>query len=186
MPSNTRFLLLVALVLSAAACRFINFGISNFAPIGAIALFGGACFASRRTAFAVTFATMLLSDVLLFASKYREWSDDGVKWMALGYVAFGISVAIGRLLRNRRSALNVMMASLAGSMVFFLLSNFGAFIVETNYTKDFAGLVDCYVQAIPFFRGTLSGDLTFNALLFGSLALLELRVPALKAESQVA
>ncbi len=186
MPSNTRFLLLVALVLSAASCRFIDFGVWNFAPIGAIALFGGACFANRRTAFAVTFATMLLSDVLLFASKYREWSDDGVKWMALGYVAFGVAVLIGRLLRNRRSALNVVLGSLAGSIVFFLLTNFGAWIVETSYTKDLAGLVECYSQAIPFFRGTLVGDLTFNAVLFGSLALLELRVPALKAESQVA
>ena len=135
MPSNTRFLLLVALVLAAASCRFINFGVWNFAPIGAIALFGGACFANRRTAFVVTFATMLLSDVLLFASKYSSWADVGLKWMAFTYLSFGISVLIGRLLRNRRSALNVVLGSLAGSIVFFVLTNFGAWIVETSYTK---------------------------------------------------
>ena len=46
------------------------------------------------------------------------------------------------------------------------------------HTPDFAGLTECYVQALPFFRNTIASDLAFNAVLFGSFALAESRVLA--------
>ena len=59
-----RFALLVGLIVLAALSRLIPHP-PNFAPIAAIALFGGAVFADRRLAYAVPVVAMLLSDLLL-------------------------------------------------------------------------------------------------------------------------
>ena len=48
------------------------------------------------------------------------------------------------------------------------------------YPHDAAGLVACYVAAIPFFQNTVPGDLVYSALLFGGFALLEDAVPILR------
>jgi hypothetical protein len=59
-----RFVVLVGMILAAAASRLIPHP-PNFAPIGALALFGGACFSSKRAAFLVPLAAMLLSDLAI-------------------------------------------------------------------------------------------------------------------------
>lgn len=59
-----RFLVLVGMILGAAASRLIPHPF-NFTPIGAMALFGGACFADRRAAFLVPLAAMFLSDLAI-------------------------------------------------------------------------------------------------------------------------
>jgi hypothetical protein len=64
-----------------------------------------------------------------------------------------------------------------------VLTNFGVWAIDNLYPKTTAGLVDCYVAAIPFFRNMLLGDLLYSALLFGALAFVEncfvrLREPA--------
>ncbi len=189
MALNPRILIVTALVLIAALIRFVDDGLVNVAPVGAIALFGGACFRSRRAALGVTLATMLLSDSMLYLTRYRDWTDDRMVPTLFVYLAFATVVMVGRLLKDRRSVGTIALASVAGSMSFFLISNLAAWAFYPDYSKDFSGLLQCYLAAIPFYRGqsallnTLLGDLLFNGLLFGSYALLEQRVAALRPES---
>ena len=77
------------------------------------------------------------------------------------------------LLRRRRSWLRIAGAGLASAVVFFLVSNFGVWATGggTYYPHNAAGLIDCYVQAIPFFRNTLVSMAIFLPLLFSPLAL---------------
>lgn len=183
MNLNPRVLLVTALVLLATLVRFVDHGLPNVAPIGAIALFGGACFASRRQAFCVTFATMLFSDALLYATRYRDWQADILGTMLFVYVALALVVMLGELLKkHRRSVAGIVAGSLAGSIVFFLISNLSAWALYDEYTKDVAGLIRCYLAGVPFYRNTLLGDLAFNFALFGGYALLEQRVAETKAE----
>ena len=35
--------------------------------------------------------------------------------------------------------------------------------------------MDCYVAGVPFFRGTLIGDIVFSVLLFGSYAIIKMK-----------
>lgn len=77
-----------------------------------------------------------------------------------------------------------MVASLSGSIVFFILTNFGVWLTDVDYAKTWAGLGECYVKAIPFFRGTVMGDLFYNLVLFGSFALIKWRKPELLAPSE--
>ncbi len=74
---------------------------------------------------------------------------------------------------------------MTGSVLFFVLTNFGVWAVGTFYPKTMSGLVTCYVVAIPFFRNTLAGDFAFTALLFGGFALAERWIPILREKRQL-
>ena len=163
-----RTALVAGMILAAAATRLLPHP-PNVTPIGALALFGGACFPRLRTALLVTGGAMLLSDLLI--GLHDQMS--GV------YVCFALLVALGRRLRDRRSAPRVAVAALAASILFFLGSNLGVWAGGVLYPLTPAGLVACYVAALPFFGATLLGDLLYAALLFGGLALAERRFPAL-------
>lgn len=166
---RTRTLVLVMLTVSAAASRLAPHP-PNFAPIGAMALLGGACFSDKRQAFAVPLGAMLLSDLVLGFHRL----------MPVVYGSFALIVVIGMWLRNRRRLAPIAAASLAGSVLFFLVTNFGVWALGTFYPKTAEGLIACYVAAIPFFPNTVLGDATYCAVLFGSLALAEHAFPKLR------
>jgi hypothetical protein len=167
-----RLLMLLFLVMAAAAARLLPHP-PNLTPVTAIALFGGACISDRRLAFAVPLAALFLSDAVLGFYSH----------MAVVYLSFALIVVIGFLLRHHRRLLPIAGATLAAACLFFLLTNFGVWAFAGLYPKTFAGLVTCYVAAIPFFRNMLMGDVFYVALLFGGLRLLERVVPALREMS---
>ncbi len=171
-----RFLILTVLVLLAASCRLVD-GWQNFAPIGAMALFGGACFRSRKAAFLVPLSALLLSDVLLNLTRHSDQWSEAWQTTSFTYLAFVLVVGLGLLLRNRtRSVVAVATGSLAASLIFFFVSNFGWWLTMGFHPLTFAGLAECYGLALPFFRSTMTSDLFFNAALFGCFALAESRV----------
>jgi hypothetical protein len=58
--------------------------------------------------------------------------------------------------------------TLGASVLFYLITNFGVWIDPVSaYPKNFDGLVQSYIAAIPFFRNTLTGDLVYTGVLFG-------------------
>jgi len=161
--------MLLAVILAAAMSRLIPHPF-NFAPIGALALFGGAQFADRRAAFLVPGAAMLLSDLCIGLYRHMEWV----------YCSFALVVCLGLWLRPRRSPLRIAGASLCASGLFFLITNFGVWLNDALYGRSLAGLVACYVAAIPFFGNTLLGDAFYSLVLFGGFTLLENRFAVLR------
>jgi hypothetical protein len=71
-------------------------------------------------------------------------------------------------------------AAVAGSVLFYVLTNFGTWLTTGMYPRTLEGLAACYVAAIPFFQNTLAGDLFFSALLFGGFAVAERAIPRLR------
>ena len=65
-----------------------------------------------------------------------------------------------------------------GSLQFFLLTNLGVWLVGDGhlYPRTPAGLMACYVAALPFFGRTLAADLGYATVLFGLHAWLSRRV----------
>jgi hypothetical protein len=160
---------LVMMILAAALSRLVPHP-PNFAPIGALALFGGAQFADRRAAFLVPLAAMLLSD--LFIGFYGH--------MEAVYGSFALIVCMGLWLRRRRSPWCIASACFSASLLFFLMTNFSVWAFNTDYPKSLAGLMACYIAAIPFFGNTLLGDGFYVLVLFGGFALLENRFVILR------
>lgn len=164
---------LILLVLAAAFSRLIPHP-WNFTAIGAMALFGGAYFPSKKQSLMTPIAALLLSDLVLgFHST-----------MLYVYVAFIAVVLMGWSLRDQRSVLRVGTLSLVSSSVFFLISNFGVWLMEGLYAPTWQGLVQCYVAAIPFFDNQIYGDLFFSGLLFGSYEALKLWFPGFLMNSR--
>ena len=89
-----------------------------------------------------------------------------------------INVWIGsRMLRGGTSALRIGGAATAGSLQFFLITNFAVWLrFPTTYSHTLAGLAACYVAAIPFYGRTLAADLLYTGALFGLYAWLSRRV----------
>jgi hypothetical protein len=176
-----RWSVISGMILVAALSRLLPHP-PNFTPVGAMALFGGAVFASPWAGAAVPLAAMALSDVLLglFVYKYGLWHNG----MPFVYVSLLLIVGLGRLIRSRTRPVNIAAAAVTGSVLFFLITNFGVWLngcVSSNpvYPPTAAGLVACYVAALPFFGYTLGGDLLYASLLFGGWALLLRQFPAL-------
>jgi hypothetical protein len=162
-----RTLFLLGLAALAVFSRLIPHPV-NFAPIAALALFGGAYF-DRRYSFILPFAVLLVSDALI-------GFYDGIAWV---YGGFFLVNLIGWSLRRNRTLAGTAGATLAGAVAFFVVTNFGVWLQGALYTPDLAGLIDCYVAAIPFFRNTLAGDAFYVALLFGAAELATRKVRAL-------
>jgi len=168
---NVRFVTLVGIVVAATAMRLVPHP-PNVTPIAAIALFGGAHFASKRAALAVPLLAMCLSDLLLGFGVHRV--------MPFVYGSFALSVVLGRLIGDRRSTLAVGGAAVTGSVLFFVITNFGMWLFSGFYPRTLGGLEACYVAAIPFFQNTLGGDLFYATLMFGGFRLAEHLAPRLR------
>jgi len=171
---ETKTGLVLAIVLIAAVARLIAvplFGARvNFAPMNAIALFGGAYFVSPLAAFLLPLVAIFASDQILNALYYSNLTAStpfyaGWYWQYIGYL---LIAGIGTMLRGRIRPLNVAGASVSSSILFFMVSNFGVWFSMTMYEPTLAGLMVCYAMAIPFFGATLAGDLFYSALMFGS------------------
>jgi len=159
-----RFAVLTAMVLAGTAARLIPHP-PNFSPIASLALFGGAMFASRRAAFLVPLAAMLLSDLLLGFSSITP----------VVYGTFALITCLGFWVRRRQTVGRLATASLAAAVLFLVVTDFGVWALSDWYPKTLPGLAECYLAALPFFRNTLSSDLFYSALLFGGLKLAEKR-----------
>ncbi|MDE3058000.1 MAG: hypothetical protein KGJ59_08595 [Bacteroidota bacterium] len=161
----------VLFVLLAAMSRLLPHP-ANFTPIAAMALFSGV-YLERRFAFVVPIAAMLISDY--FLGFYTE-----MIWV---YGSFLLIAVIGLWLKNHKKPLYILGGTLGSSMLFFVVTNFGVWVMPSSmYPKSFAGLVECYTAAIPFFRSTVEGDVFFVAVLFGLYELVLFAVRKLWAE----
>lgn len=176
------------LIVLAASFRLMPHHIFNFTPIGAIALFSGAYLGKKVLGWIVPMAIMLITDTILELTGSVGFHAE----MPFVYGAFLLAVVIGRFgLANKVSAGRVFGATVSSSLLFFIITNFGSWILSPAYAKDLSGLVTCYVAAIPFYNpgdylssfalNGLLGDLFFSGILFGSYALITRKLPSVQS-----
>jgi hypothetical protein len=180
-PTRLRFGSLAAITFVAAVLRLVPHP-PNFTPIAAMALFGGVYFPTRRSAFALPLAAMLLSDLVLALTIYG-WHGLGV--MPFVYGSFALTVCLGRCIRRQPRLPFVAGAALGSALLFYLVTNLGVWLCSQMYPPTWQGLLACYAAAIPFFGNTIAGDLLYASLLFGGFELMQRRFPVLRAPSPV-
>lgn len=170
MFSNPRFWVITGIVVLAAFLRFLPHP-PNFAPVAAIAMFGGAYFADKRLALLIPMAILLISDMFI--------GFHNLMWAV--YLSFAAVVGIGYIIRKNPSFMNITAGALSGSIVFFVVTNFAVWAVGSGmyYPKSIEGLMMCYTAAIPFFHYTLLGDLFYSGVFFGSFAVAKRSFPSL-------
>jgi hypothetical protein len=148
-------------VLFAVAVRFLPHPL-GFTPVMAALLYFGARGTRRRLW--IPFALLAASDVVLtkFVYVYPLSWDHIVTWAWYAAILW-----LGTRLRDSSSVIRVGLSCLAGSVSFFVVSNFAVWLAWNMYPKTFAGLMTCYTAALPFFRRGIEGDMFFSAAMFG-------------------
>jgi hypothetical protein len=178
---NLRFTVITSLILLAAASRLLP--IHNFSPLGAIALFGAAHFAKKWQAIVIPLLATWLSDLfinnVIYARFYPTftWFYDGFYWQYASYILIAV---VAFFILKKVNVKNVLIGALSSTVIFFVISNFGVWMSSTAYPHTFSGLMACYTAAIPFANGSLTSDLFYAAILFGSFALAQKQLPVLK------
>jgi hypothetical protein len=126
-----RFVICTLLVILGVVCRVAPHP-WNFAPVGAIALFAGATFDHRRSAFIVPLLTMFVGDLFIGFHSL----------MPVIYATYALIVALGvRLRPRRRSVIVVGGAAIASATIFFIVTNFAVWLSGMTYPKTLEGLV---------------------------------------------
>ncbi len=137
----------------------------NFAPIAAIALFGGV-YLSRKTAFVLPMAAIVISD--MFLGGYYE-----IGLMISVYGCFLLMVALGIYLKKHKKWYTIGGSAILSGIIFFVVTNFAVWVFTPWYAKTLSGIVQCYIMAIPFFKNTLLGNLFYVTAFFGAYEIAE-------------
>lgn len=161
MNKSYRIWLLCALVLLAAVSRWLPHP-PNFTPLMAVALFSGAFFQGWLWALAAPLLAMFISD----------WGLGFHDQMWPVYLSLAIGVGLGRWVGKKGEALGLLfrrlpVGILSSSVIFFVLSNLFVWAFSGIYPVNGAGLLECYVMAIPFFHAEILGNLFYSGVLFG-------------------
>jgi hypothetical protein len=170
----------------------------TLSPVSAVFLFGGATFAEKRWAYLAPLLTMLLSDLAigLLLQDLRMGFHAVIPAI---YGSYAIVIWLGTVLAKVRSAVTasgswfqcggpsrrwlaglLLVVATAGSAVagegtFFIVTNFATWVVQSGYyPHTAAGLMQCYIAGLPFFRSLLGAMAVYGTLLFGGLAAIEL------------
>lgn len=166
-------LLIIGLIIVGFALRLLPHP-ANFAPIMALALFSG-LYLPKRLNVIIPVVAMLISDVFLgFYSLPIMFSV---------YGSFILATILGTWLRTHKKLGNIILATLAGSILFFITTNFCVWAFGTMYSHNVAGLMQSYYMALPFLRNSLLSDL-FYVGIFLSIAELSIKYLKVAKESK--
>lgn len=182
-PRNDHWRPLTFLILGVAAALVVVFRVipyeyrlPNLTPAGALFLYAGA---RLRPGPAYLLPFGLLAGIDLCFYLVNGWPPP-----AGTYVCYAIYLALGfGLLRNTESPVRTGAAVVAGAVLFFLGTNFAVWLHHVvrpdhyvgapfQFAPTLAGLMQCYYVALPFFSGTIIGDVAFGAAFFAAHALL--------------
>ncbi len=180
---NPKFAIVAIMIVVAAASRFMPHP-PNFTPIGGMALFGAAYFAKKYWAFIIPFIALFISDLILNNVVYAAYYDGFTLmpgFMFWTYGAMFLIVLLGTQLLKKVNILNVVGTSVAASLVFFLVTNFGSWFIDPAnlYADNIAGVGTALAAGLPYFWNTLAGNLVYAGVMFGSYEMMKNAYPHL-------
>lgn len=125
----------------------------NFVPIGAIAFWSG-LYLPKKYSFLILLLTLVLSDLVIGFYSIGIMAAVYLGWMLMAYLGS----------TSNKKIFSVVSKVLAGSVVFFLITNFAVWSFGSLYPRTMLGLWGCYINALPFFRNSLSSDIFYTVL----------------------
>ena len=147
----------ISLILILAFARLIPHP-PNFTPIIAVALISGYFFKNINLSLLILLVAMLLSD--LFIGFYEN--------MIFVYASLLLITFVFHKISKKINFKNLFVYGFAGSLIFFIVSNFGVWalgspgVYDIAYEKSLSGLIQCYILAIPFFGNTFLSTVIFS------------------------
>lgn len=163
-------LVFIALIVLAMLSRLVPHA-PNFTAVAAAGLFAGFAFKGGIKAFLVPLIALWISDLLInniiYASYYEgfAWVTEGFVWIYTGII---LSVVIGRFGIKSAKAAPLLLGGLSAAVVFYLITNFGAWMASPLYAQNYLGLIAAYVAGLPFLLNQVLGTLFYGVILFGA------------------
>ena len=136
----------------------------NFTAVGGALLYFGARRSWREML--APLAALMATDYCLTVFSYHyafHWQDYITTWawylmaMALGHI----------LLHARTTFIRVGAGIVLGPTSFFIVSNYAVWVSSQMYPHTLAGLGQCFIAAIPFYRNDLISTAVVAGLAFG-------------------
>lgn len=169
MMYSARFFTILGFILLGIFSRFLPHP-PNFTAINAIALFSAYSLTSLRLSLCTVFIIMFCSDLVIGLHSS----------MLFVYLSFGLIICGSYWFKANFSARLIPLCLLASSILFFIITNFGAWLTNSFYPKTLTGLEICYLTSLPFLSNQILGDLMYAAFLFGSFAFAQHLAPTLR------
>ena len=143
--------------------------LSNFAAPAAIVLCCAVYFPSRYK-FAVPLVLLLVSDIILNLHYGAEILSPLIIGRYVGLILIGL---MGLALQNRASVKTMLPASVAGSLLLYLVANTFSWLSDPVYAKNLGGFLQAQTLGHPaysstpawmFLRNSIISDLIFTSL----------------------
>lgn len=192
---NPRLAVLAIFMITVAAMRIPNAAQltpwANFSPIGAMALFGGTYFTKQWKAILFPLLTLFASDIIIHAIVF-----DGKYGLIYSgwYMIYGIFIIItfiGRLLMKTVTPGKFILSAIIAALTHWLLADFmvwagGGTDLRTMQplSRDWQGLLQCYLQGLPYMRNFLAGTLVYGGLMFGAFEWMKQHYNSLQLSTQ--
>ena len=175
-----RTLALLLIMMTVAALRVLTHfvdhysPITNFTPIGAMALFGGATFKGEIKPFLFPILTLFISDIVLSFTVYTSFRSGllygGWYWT---YTAFAMMVIAGKMLIKNVNVKNILLSIVVTTVIHWLVSDIGGCLNEKTTEAMLSLYGKRLITAIPYELNFLGGTLIYASLMFGSFAWLQ-------------
>lgn len=182
MKIKAGLILLISIITAIIFFRTIPHA-PNFTPLGGATLLGAAFFGRKYLAVLVPIVAMWLSDLLLNNTLYASYTE-GFQWVAtyqiFTFAAIALTAIFGMKWFTKINNSKIFGGAIIATLLFFVVTNFGTWLAGTLYAKSLAGLVACYVAAIPFLLNSLASNLIFTFAAFYLYSFITERKPSLK------
>ena|ERR1700730_8241549 len=172
---NPRTIVPLLIIIVVASLRlFTHFtgnlnSLSNFTPLGAMALFGGAYFSGRIKPFLFPLLALFISDVVLSFTVYNSFRTgllySGWYWT---YAAFALMTLAGKILIKKVNAKNILLSVVVVTLIHWLVSDIGGCLAQKTTDAFLTVYLKRLITAIPFELYFLGGTLIYCTLMFGS------------------
>lgn len=143
----------------------------NFTAVGAAAIFGGAVFSKSWKAILVPLLALFISNVIINNTIYSAYYETfsvlslGSLWV---YAAIIFMSVLANVFIKSFKVTSIAGVTVGGTILFFAVTNFGAWFGNPMYPQTLDGLISAYIAGLPFVLNSLLGNIVFVSILFGS------------------
>ena len=126
----------------------------NFTPIISVAILSSFFFKNINLSILVILISMFISDLLIGFHNYVFFT-----YIPLVVIAI---IFKEKILKYK----NILIYSVIGVTIFYLISNFGVWFLGKNYENNIHGLISCYIAGLPFLKNSLISTIFYTYLTF--------------------
>jgi hypothetical protein len=177
LDNNKRLIYIIFVIFLGIFYRLIPH-VPNFSPLYSISVFSSILPIELSNKFnkLIKYISFFIPLIILFIT---DLILGFYKGMVFNYLAFLSYSIFSYFIFNKYSKLSKtilgLVLSVVSSIYFFIISNFGVWLLTNMYSKDLAGFILCYINALPFLKNSIISSIIFSILIFYSYELLFLK-----------